>query len=89
VSEIDGTPMPTYMSWLALTYRPTMALACAAAIPCGLDKHGLPFGIQVLGPPGNDRKILNIALAIEQLFATTSQTKRPCPDITSLRKIGA
>ncbi len=25
VSEIDGTPMPTYMSWLALTYRPTMA----------------------------------------------------------------
>ena len=33
VKEIDGIAMPTYMSWLGLTYRPTMALACAAAIP--------------------------------------------------------
>ena len=89
VKEIDGIAMPTYMSWLALTYRPTMALACAAAIPCGLDKNGLPFGLQVLGPPGSDRKILNIALAIEQLFASTSQTKRPCPDIASLQETGA
>jgi hypothetical protein len=33
VSEIDGIAMPTYMSWLGLTYRPTMALACAGGYP--------------------------------------------------------
>jgi Asp-tRNA(Asn)/Glu-tRNA(Gln) amidotransferase A subunit family amidase len=50
-----------------------------AAIPCGLDKNGLPFGLQVLGPPGSDRKILNIALAIEQLFASHITDEAPLP----------
>ena len=35
VEEINGEKMPTYMRWLAITYAPTMALACAAALPCG------------------------------------------------------
>ena len=74
------------MSWLALTYRPTMAMACVAAIPCGRDENGLPFGLQVLGPPGSDRKILNIALALEQLFAQNPDTSRPLPDIAGLMK---
>ena len=37
VEEIDGERMPTYMRWLAITYAPTMALCCAAALPCGVD----------------------------------------------------
>jgi len=86
VTEIDGQPLDTYMSWLALTYRPTMAMACVAAIPCGRDENGLPFGLQVLGPAGSDRKILNIALALEQLFAQNPDTSRPLPDIAGLMK---
>jgi Asp-tRNA(Asn)/Glu-tRNA(Gln) amidotransferase A subunit family amidase len=39
VEEVNGEKMPTYMRWLALSYAPTMALACAAALPCGVD-HG-------------------------------------------------
>ena len=30
VTEIDGKSMETYMRWLAITYLPTMALACGA-----------------------------------------------------------
>lgn len=86
VTEIDGQPLNTYMSWLGLTYRPTMALACVAAIPCGTDENGLPFGLQILGPPGSDRKILNIALALEKLFSQSQITRRPLPDIDSLIK---
>ena len=50
VEEINGERMPTYMRWLAITYAPTMALCCAAAIPCGVDHVGMPFGIQVDRP---------------------------------------
>jgi Asp-tRNA(Asn)/Glu-tRNA(Gln) amidotransferase A subunit family amidase len=84
VEEINGEKMPTYMRWLAITYAPTMALACAAAIPCGLDHAGMPFGLQVIGPPGSDARILEIAHALEQLLARNKETARPVPDLAKL-----
>ncbi len=84
VAEIDGEKMPTYMRWLALTYMPTMATACAAVLPCGLDDEGMPFGIQVLGPPGADRHVLEVACALERILAATPQTARPLPDLPKL-----
>ena len=84
VKEIDGTPMETYMRWLAITYIPTMAFACAAAIPCGRDGHGLPFGLQVIGPRGADRKVMAIAAALEAHFAASPDTARPVPDFAAL-----
>ncbi|RAI00553.1 hypothetical protein DLJ53_14920 [Acuticoccus sediminis] len=84
VEEIDGEAMPTYMRWLALSYIPTMGFACAAAIPAGKDGHGMPFGLQVIGPRGADRKILAIAAAIEAQFAADPVTARPLPDLAAL-----
>ncbi len=86
VSEIDGTEMNSYMHWLALCYRPTTALACSVALPCGTDENGLPFGIQIMGPPGSDRKILDIALAIEQFLSQDPVTKRPVISVQTLLK---
>jgi Asp-tRNA(Asn)/Glu-tRNA(Gln) amidotransferase A subunit family amidase len=79
VEEINGERMATYMSWLAITYAPTMALACAVALPCGVDHKGMPFGIQLIGPPGADAHILRAAHALEQVLATNSETARPVP----------
>jgi amidase len=81
VEEINGQKMPTYMRWLALSYAPTMALACAAVIPCGRDAKGLPFGLQIIGPKGSDAKILAIALALEQVLHGIPETRRPVPDV--------
>lgn len=81
VQEIDGEAMPTYMRWLAITYMPTMALACAAAIPVGRDANGMPFGLQVIGPKGRDARILAIAAALEAEFAKSEATARPVPDM--------
>ncbi len=86
VEEINGERMPTYMRWLALTYAPTMALACAAVLPCGLDHAGMPFGIQVIGPTGADAKVLEVAYALEQVLAGNKETARPVPDIAKLAK---
>lgn len=81
VEEIDGERMPTYMRWLAITYAPTMALCCAAAIPCGLDYAGLPFGLQVIGPNGADARVLEVAHALEQVLAADKETARPLPGL--------
>jgi Asp-tRNA(Asn)/Glu-tRNA(Gln) amidotransferase A subunit family amidase len=79
VEEIDGERMPTYMRWLTITYAPTMALCCAAAIPCGVDYAGMPFGLQVIGPNGADAQVLEAAHALEQVLAADKETARPVP----------
>ena len=84
VEEINGERMPTYMRWLAITYAPTMAFGTGVALPCGVDAHGLPFGIQVLGPRGGDRKVLEIARALEAVLAADPETARPLPDLRKL-----
>ena len=84
VEEINGERMPTYMRWLALAYAPTTALACAVALPCGVDHKGLPFGIQVIGPKGADARVLEIAYALEQVLAERKETARAVPDVARL-----
>jgi amidase len=82
VEEINGEKMPTYMRWLAITYAPTMALACAAVLPCGLDHRGMPFCIQVIGPNGADAaKVLQVAHALEAALAANEATRRPVPKL--------
>ena len=84
VEKINGEPMATYMTWLALVYAPTMALCCSCVIPCGSDQYGLPFGLQIVGPKGSDAKVLSVAASLEQLFAEDSTTARPLPDLSIL-----
>jgi amidase len=84
VTEINGEEMPTYMRWLALTYAPTMAMGIGALLPCGVDDLGLPFGLQILGPRDGDRKILEIARALERVLAVNPDTARPLPDPVKL-----
>jgi amidase len=80
VEAINGEKMPTYMRWLSIAYAPTMALCCAAVVPCGLDHRGLPFGLQIFGPRGSDLHVLEVALALEQVMAGTEMA-RPVPKI--------
>ena len=85
VDEIDGKPMETYMRWLGITYLPTMALACSIALPCGLDQAGMPFGIQVLGAPGNDKAVIEIAKSLETVLAQHDKTRRPAPNLGDIK----
>jgi Asp-tRNA(Asn)/Glu-tRNA(Gln) amidotransferase A subunit family amidase len=86
VDTINGEKMPTYMRWLAITYAPTTAIPAAAVIPCGLDHMGMPFGIQIIGPNGSDRLVLEVAHALEEVLAGDQQTARPVPDLAKLKR---
>jgi amidase len=44
-------------------------------VPAGFNKQGVPMGMQVLGPFGADRQLLEFALAYEQV--TDHLDKRP------------
>jgi len=41
----------------------------AASVPCGLSSERLPMGLQVVGPWGDDERVLSIGAAIEALTA--------------------
>jgi len=84
VEEINGQPMATYIRWAALTYGITMASPAAVVLPCGVDRNGLPFGIQVVGPNGSDRFVLEVAHSLERALAANPATARPLPDLAKL-----
>jgi Asp-tRNA(Asn)/Glu-tRNA(Gln) amidotransferase A subunit family amidase len=87
--EINGVALKTYYQWLALTYVVTLATNPALAMPCGTDLEGMPFGIQVIGKFRGDAALLRSAHALEHMFDTIEQTRRPRPDLASLASVRA
>jgi Asp-tRNA(Asn)/Glu-tRNA(Gln) amidotransferase A subunit family amidase len=83
-AEIDGTPTRTYFHWLAMAYAVTNVGHPAISLPVGLDRNGMPFGLQIVGPRGGDAKVLAVAAALEAALAGDTLTARPVPDIAKL-----
>ena len=81
---IDGQETRTYFHWLAMAYAVTTVGHPAISLPVGLDDHGMPFGLQIVGPRGGDAKVLAVAAALERLLAGDARTARPKPDLTKL-----
>ncbi len=84
-AEIDGRKTRTYFHWLALAYAVTLAGHPAISVPVGLDRAGLPFGLQIVGPRGGDALVLSVAAGLEHLLADDPRTARPVPDLARLR----
>jgi amidase len=84
VEEINGQPMRTYLHWLALAYGLTLTAHPVVCIPCGRDRTGMPFGIQVCGRRLHDRRTLAIAAALERFLQGIPELARPVPDIDAL-----
>lgn len=85
-ADIDGKPTRTYFHWLSMAYAVTLVGHPAISLPVGLDRHGMPFGLQIVGPRGGDAKVLAVAAALERELAGDSRTCRPVPDIAALMK---
>lgn len=43
---------------------------CAVSLPAGLDEHGMPVGLQLIGQIGTDRALLDRAAAVESVLGT-------------------
>ena len=82
---VDGQRMRNYYEWLSLTYVVTLATNPALSLPCGVDEHGMPFGLQLIAPLHADARLLGIAHAIERAFASDAACARPLPSMQALR----
>lgn len=84
-AEIDGKPTRTYYHWLAMAYAVTLVGHPAVSLPVGVDRNGMPFGLQIVGPRGGDAQVLAVAAALEAMLAGDARTARPVPDLARLR----
>ena len=84
-AKIDDKPTRTYFHWLALAYAVTLPGHPALSLPVGLDRNGMPFGLQIVGPRGGDALVLAVSHALETLLASDTRTARPVPDFAKLR----
>jgi Asp-tRNA(Asn)/Glu-tRNA(Gln) amidotransferase A subunit family amidase len=74
---VNGKAMSGYMEWLGLTYGLTLTGHPVLAMPCGRDRDGLPFSIQVCGPRRSDLWLLSVGIALERCFKDHPELVRP------------
>lgn len=66
--EVNGTAMDTYHRWMECVIPASLAGVPALALPSGYGPHGLPHGIQIIGPAGSDAKLLSMGAQWEAMI---------------------
>jgi amidase len=82
VAECAGTKFGNYVEWLAIAYAITLVCCPALSLPCGFTKEDLPVGLQIVGPPRAEARVLAGAKLIEDmlgLYRMTPIDPRPAP----------
>jgi amidase len=74
--SVAGRKLETYIDWVAPTFALSMTALPVVAVPAGLDRSGLPVGVQIVAPRGNEEGALTVAAAVERAAAM------PKPGIT-------
>lgn len=73
IDEVEGHKFENYYDWYTIAYAITATSLPAMSLPCGFTKEGLPVGLQIVGPPRGEAKILAAAALMEQVFAIAGQ----------------
>lgn len=69
---VAGQEMSTYIEWMRSCSRITVTGCPALSLPAGFTRAGLPVGIQLVGPYRGERRLLEIALAFEEMLGTAT-----------------
>ncbi len=73
--KIGGKVLENYMGGSLINAFATLASCPAVAVPCGFDRYGRPVGLQVVAPPRQDAR----ALQVSALFETLAGLDRMLP----------
>ena len=65
VNEINGQSMQDYLEWMSICCVITPTGLPSISMPCGFSASGLPVGLQIIGRPGADLEVLQMAKAFE------------------------
>lgn len=72
LGEKQADPLAMYLNDV-FTVPASLAGLPAMSVPGGLDKDGLPLGLQIIGKPLDEQSVLNAGLAIEQRAGFTAR----------------
>lgn len=65
-TEVAGRPMRDYIDWLQFAFLATVAGLPALSLPVGFTPSGMPVGLQLIGPPRGEARLLQVAHTLEQ-----------------------
>lgn len=65
-SELDGTPLSDYIVWLRFSYLSTATSLPSISIPAGFTESGMPVGLQLIGQPRGEARLLQVARVLEE-----------------------
>ena len=65
VTEVAGVQMESYIDWMRSCYYISITGHPATSVPAGFTPDGLPVGLQIVGRPGADWEVLQLAHAFE------------------------
>jgi amidase len=71
---VDGVRFDGYMGWLILTYAITVTACPVVSLPGGFTTTGLPIGLQLVGPPRSEARLLAMAAYLEALLSVQPRT---------------
>ena len=63
---VASRTMQTYVDWIAPTFVLSLPGLPVASVPCGLDADGMPVGLQIVGPPEGEERVLALASLVQQ-----------------------
>jgi len=74
VAECAGKKFDNYVEWLAIAYAITLVCCSALSLPCGFTRENLPVGLQIVGPPRAEARVLAGAKALEDILGLKGKT---------------
>jgi amidase len=66
-ATINGQEQATYLDWMRSCFLITVTGCPAISVPAGFTREGWPVGVQIVAAPRNERLLLEVAHAFEQL----------------------
>ena len=68
LAELNGHRFPSYIDWVSIAYAITLTGCPALSLPCGFAEAGLPVGLQIVGPPRGEAKLLAMSAMLEDVL---------------------
>ncbi len=73
VDTIAGKKMKSYIDWITITFAISVTGCPALAMPAGFSKEGLPIGLQIVGPPKSEARLLAAGKLLEEMLGLTEK----------------
>jgi len=68
IDTIAGQKLNSYVDWISITFAITLTGCPALTVPCGFTKDGLPVGLQLVGKPRGEARLLAAGRQLEEMM---------------------